>query len=290
MDVLSDAVGAMRVGRPSLSLTTATPSWSTQVLPFKGARLYLAITGCIRVSRPGRPATTLEPGDVILFPHGTAHLLENPTHDTARFLAGGYRLDQARPHPMVQDLPDVVTIRAQADRHPRLQASIGLLRGELDDQQHGSDLVLSALLDVLLVHVMRACLIERAGLQTTGWCAALDDEAIARSLRALHEQPADQWTVESLGAHVGLSRAAFARKFTALVGQPPLTYLTWWRLTTAAHLLRATDLPLSAVARRSGYSSAYAFANAFKREYGVPAGHFRRQHRGDGRALPTEGP
>ena len=89
--------------------------------------------------------------------------------------------------------------------------------------------------------------------------------------------------MESLGAHAGLSRAAFARRFTALVGQPPLTYLTWWRLTTAARLLETTDVPLSVVAQRTGYGSAYAFANAFKREYGVSAGRYRQQrHTGRG--------
>jgi AraC-like DNA-binding protein len=133
------------------------------------------------------------------------------------------------------------------------------------------------------VHLIRACLAERAGLRATGWCVALDDEVIARSLRAVHERPGDPWTVESLGAHAGLSRAAFARRFTAMVGQPPLTYLTWWRLTVAARLLQTTDVPLSTVAQRSGYGSAYAFANAFTREFGISAGRYRRQHRADRR-------
>ena len=95
----------------------------------------------------------------------------------------------------------------------------------------------------------------------------------------MHERPADPWTGVLLGAHAGLSRAAFARRFTAMVGQPPLTYLTWWRLTVAARLLQTTDVPLSTVAQRSGYGSAYAFSNAFKREYGISARRYRQQHR-----------
>src|SRR5436190_8548094 len=94
---------------------------------------------------------------------------------------------------------------------------------------------------------------------------ALTDPAISAALRDLHENPARSWTVAQLGARAGLSRAAFARRFTALVGQPPLTYLTWWRMTIAAQLLRGTDAPLAAVAARTGYTSEYAFANAFKR-------------------------
>lgn len=279
MDVLSDAIGAMRVGHPSASLESAGPSWTRVVEPFEGARFYVVTTGRLRIPGRREPAVTLEPGDAVLFPHGSAHALRNATDDPTWFLSGAYRLDQARPHPLFQDLPDVVSLPARDDRYPGLQASIDLLRGELDDERHGRDVALPALLDLLLVHLMRACLGQRAGVRTTGWCVALDDDVIARSLRVVHERPADPWTVESLGAHAGLSRAAFARRFTAVVGQPPLAYLTWWRLTTAAGLLRTTDLTLSVVAHRSGYGSAYAFANAFKREYGMPAGRFRRLHR-----------
>jgi AraC-like DNA-binding protein len=82
--------------------------------------------------------------------------------------------------------------------------------------------------------------------------------------------------VETLGAEAGLSRAAFARRFSALVGQPPLAYLTWWRMTTAARLLRETDSPLSTVAKQTGYTSEFAFARAFKREYGTAPGGYRR--------------
>jgi AraC-like DNA-binding protein len=83
--------------------------------------------------------------------------------------------------------------------------------------------------------------------------------------------------VAGLGAAGGLSRAAFARRFAALVGEPPLTYLTWWRMTTAGRLLRDDDLSLRQVAQRTGYASEFAFAKAFKREYGVAPGRYRRR-------------
>jgi AraC-like DNA-binding protein len=279
MDVLSDAIGTMRVGRPSLSLEEADPSWEKAARIFDGARFYVGATGHVRVTAPDGAAVALRPGDAVLLPHGTAHTLANATDLPARFLSGAYRLERARPHPLFQDLPDLVSLPARPDRYQGLQASIDLVLGELGEPMHGRDLVLPALLEVLLVHLVRACLIERAGLRTTGWCVALEDEVVARSLSALHERPADPWTVESLGAHAGLSRAAFARRFTAMVGQPPLTYLTWWRLTMAARLLQTTDIPLSTIAQRTGYGSAYAFANAFKREYGISAGRYRQQHR-----------
>lgn len=100
--------------------------------------------------------------------------------------------------------------------------------------------------------------------------------AVAEALRALHGDPAKAWTVEELGALGGLSRAAFARRSTALVGRAPLAYLPWWRMTTAGRLLRSRDLPLRAVAQRAGYTSEFAFAKAFKREYGVAPGQYRK--------------
>ena len=87
------------------------------------------------------------------------------------------------------------------------------------------------------------------------------------------------WTVEELGRRAGLSRAAFARRFTALVGQPPLGYLTWWRLAQAAQLLRHSDTPVQTIAQRTGYTSEFAFAKAFKREYAVAPGRYRQQSR-----------
>ncbi|GAA2513610.1 AraC family transcriptional regulator [Winogradskya humida] len=274
MDVLSDVIGTMRLGRPALSLTVVDPLSEMAIPAFAGARFYVVTAGRIRVGDEA-----LEPGDAVLFPHGTAHTVVNDTEVAARFLAGAHRLDQVRPHPLFQDLPPVVSSPARAERYPGLQASIELMRGELGEEMYGRDVVLPALLDVLLVHLIRAGLMEHAGPRTTGWCVALDDKVIARSLRAVHERPSDPWTVESLGAYAGLSRAAFARRFTAMVGQAPLTYLTWWRLTVAARLLQTTDVPLSVVAQRSGYGSAYAFANAFKREYGISAGRYRRHSR-----------
>ncbi|MCS7478720.1 AraC family transcriptional regulator [Umezawaea endophytica] len=285
MDVLSDVIGAMRAGRPYSSLTSAEAAWRMDFPSFGGARFHVVTAGRCRITRGRGAAVTLRPGDAVLFPHGAEHALENAGDGTTQLVCGAYQLDQARPHPLIQDLPDLVHVPARSDRHPNLQTSISLLRDELDHQAPGNDVVVPALLDVVLVHLFRAWITERAESQDTGWCVALGDRAISRSLRAMHQQPAGRWTVESLGAQAGLSRAAFARRFASLVGLPPLTYLTWWRLTTAARLLRTTDTPLSIVAQRSGYGSAYAFANAFKREYGLPAGEYRRQRRTDHRHI-----
>lgn len=181
----------------------------------------------------------------------------------------------------------MIHLSARAGRHPALRATLDLLDLELERVRPGSGAMLPALLDVLLLHVLRAWFDEQAGENAAGWVAALHDTAVAAALSAVHGDPSRQWTVAELGAVAGLSRAAFARRFTALVGRPPLTYLAWWRLTLAARLLRDSDSPLAVVARKVGYTSEFAFAHAFKRQQGQPPGRFRRSAVGNAVA-PTD--
>jgi AraC-like DNA-binding protein len=192
-------------------------------------------------------------------------------------LCGAYLLDRSRAHPLLGDLPEVIHLPARVGHHPGLRAAVDLLGGELEQPRPGGDAMLPALLDVLLLHILRAWFDEQSAHgAATGWAAALRDPAVAAGLRAIHGDPGRPWTVEELAFQAGLSRAAFARRFAALVGQPPQAYLTWWRMTLAARLLRDSDAPLATVARKVGYTSEFAFAHAFKREYGLAPGGFRR--------------
>ncbi|MFI0976126.1 AraC family transcriptional regulator [Streptomyces sp. NPDC021093] len=199
---------------------------------------------------------------------------------TTVMLCGAYLLDRSRAHPLLDDLPEVIHLPARVGRHPGLRAAVDLLGGELEQPRSGSDAMLPALLDVLLLHILRAWFDEQSADAATGWAAALRDPAVAAGLRAIHSDPGRQWTVAELAARGGLSRAAFARRFAALVGQPPQAYLTWWRMTLATRLLREGDATLAAVARKVGYTSEFAFAHAFKREYGTAPVGFRRSASG----------
>jgi len=142
-----------------------------------------------------------------------------------------------------------------------------LLATELEGADAGQSVVLDRLLDLVLVKAVRALLAEGP--------ARPADPTVARALAAIEERPELPWTVASLGAHVGLSRAALARRFGRHVGEPPLTYLTRWRLALAADLLAGTDLPLAAVAGRVGYASPFALSAAFKRAHGVAPATYR---------------
>jgi transcriptional regulator GlxA family with amidase domain len=156
---------------------------------------------------------------------------------------------------------------------------VDLLGAELVEPRAGATASVSALLELLLLYMLRAWFDDQSTRTPAGWPAALADRAVSAALHAMHAEPAAPWTVRELGARAGLSRTVFAQRFTALVGRPPLAYLTWWRMTMAAKLLRTTDTPLSAVARRCGYSSEFAFGKTFKREFGIAPGAFRRHSR-----------
>ncbi|MFR9726123.1 AraC family transcriptional regulator [Streptomyces sp. MS19] len=307
MDVLSDAVTAMRTGRPHSSRTRWNAPWGVRFAPFAGAGFHVVLQGsCWVLPERGEPVL-LRVGDIALLPHGTGHGLADdpatplreagnpgslppaPPPDGAPgatvLLCGAYLLDQDRRHPLLTELPETVHLSSRVGAHPELRAVIDLLGAELNRPREGSGAVVPALLDALLLYALRAwhdeLRLEHP--DPAGWAAALHDPAVGAALRAMHQDPGRAWTVRSLAAAAGLSRSPFARRFTALVGSPPLAYLTWWRMTTAAGLLRADDRPVQRVAERVGYVSEFAFAKAFKRAYGVAPGRYRRvREPGDG--------
>ncbi|WP_141578392.1 AraC family transcriptional regulator [Actinomadura sp. WMMA1423] len=310
MDVLSDVIAVMRTGEPRSALVEWRAPWGQRFQAVPGsAGFQIVLRGpCWLIPEDGDPFP-LAVGDVVVLPHAGRHgLADAPStpladhvcdpQDDARFerryaappagparaggsttvtLCGAYQLDAARVHPLLADLPPLLHLPARLGRHPRLRAAVDLLGAELEEPQQGTGALVPALLDTLLLYILRAWFADQpVDGGATGWAAALADPAISAALEAIHDDPAGPWTVASLGAHAGLSRAAFSRRFTALVGRPPLAYLTWWRLTTATRLLRGSDAPLSVVAERVGYASESSFANAFKRELGVSPGAHRR--------------
>lgn len=158
---------------------------------------------------------------------------------------------------------------------PRTRAALDLLAAEVARDEPGQDAVLERLLDLVLVLALRAWC-ARPDSELPAWYTALAEPAIGAALRLMHEDPAHRWTVAALAAKVGMSRAVFAARFAEMVGEPPLTYLTGWRMTLAADLLRDTEATVAAVAREVGYEDAFAFSVAFKRARGVSPSVWRR--------------
>jgi AraC-like DNA-binding protein len=306
MDLLSDVVAVMRTGEPRSARVEWHAPWAQRFASVPGsAGFQVILQGPCWLMDPGGDPAPLASGDVVFLPRGRGIILADdpstpltgpdcdpqdplyarryaaatvgePAGRTTVTLCGAYQLDPARAHPLLHDLPELIHLPAHVGRHTELRACVDLLAAELERPRPGTDALVHALLDTMLLFLLRAWFDEQPTAAGAGWAAALTEPAVMAALQAMHRDPARPWTVASLAAEAGLSRAPFARRFTALVGQPPLTYLTWWRMTTAARLLRESDTPLSALAPRVGYASEFAFANAFKRHYGAAPGRYRR--------------
>jgi AraC-like DNA-binding protein len=143
-----------------------------------------------------------------------------------------------------------------------------MLGDEMVKDEPGQEAVLDRLLDLLLVAVLRAWFSCHQG-EAPGWYRAQSDPVVGIALRMLQNNPAQRWTVAMLAGEIGVSRAALARRFADLVGEPPMTFLKAWRLGLAADLLREPHTTIEAVAQQVGYSSAFALSAAFKRIRGV---------------------
>jgi AraC-like DNA-binding protein len=184
-------------------------------------------------------------------------------------LTGAYAGEGEVSRRLTDALPRLVVLRAGAWDCP----VVPLLADEIGKHDLGQEAVLDRLLDLLVVAALRAWFARG---DAPAWFRASTDPIAGRALRLLHNNPAHPWTVASLAAEVGVSRAALARRFTDLVGEPPMTFLTGWRLTLAADQLLEPDVTVAAVARQVGYGSPFTFSTAFKRRYGVsPQAHRR---------------
>lgn len=161
-----------------------------------------------------------------------------------------------------------------------LSAVVDLLRAALEDPSAGQEPLARTLLEPLLAYALDCH--ERA---REGHAARAFDRRVARALQLMQAQPAERWTVEALAKAAGLSRAAFARRFLAELGVPPLRYLAELRMRRAAELLAEGDGSLAAIAAEIGYDSEFAFSRAFKRHTGEAPGAFRRRSRSQGAAL-----
>jgi AraC-like DNA-binding protein len=288
MDVLSDVLAVQRTGRPRSMLLGWDGAFAQEFAEVPGAMGFQVILrGSPWLLPPaGSAPVQLAAGDVVFRPHGRAHALAStpeaapapcevapgppPRGQEVVTVCGAYEIDPAQTHPLVHDLPELIHLAPTDD----LRAAVGLLSAELSRPRLGSDAAVPALLDLLLLLLLRSWYDGSA--RPTGFAAALRDPVVAVALQAMHADPGRGWTVASLAAEAGVSRAPFARRFRGLVGRPPLEYLTWWRMTSAARLLRESDETVGRVARRVGYGSEFAFATAFRRRFGTPPGRYRR--------------
>ena len=306
VDLLYDHLMRARATGAVFARTVVTPPWGLLL----GGSIELAVHAVTRGRawlwrEDPHEAVELIPGEITLVRGGVPHHLAHepgapcldpdefrrrlppagsPEHGSTVFLCGAYRFGGDVTGGVVDALPPVLTLSSAAD--DPLREVISLLSRELVAVEAGQQTVLDRLLDVLLVLALRSDF--RNSPTAPRWYRAAADPRLRDALQAMHDEPARPWTVDELASVAGLSRAAFARVFGEVLGQPPLQYLTDHRMSLARDLLRTTDLGLSGVATRVGYGSPYSFVAAFRRHHGVPPIAWRRQHETEQRVLSAE--
>ena len=314
---LDDVLDVLRVRGAVMANLRARGSWGISLPRTPKATLHAVTAGVCWVRVKGQPPIEQLPGGVVLLPTGAAHIVAsapagptrtwgkvageqaaNPAHEcvfdgpggsagsSTHVICAGFEYDHEVAQPLLSLMPPVLFLSGQelGDGSP-VQATLRVLRHELAARTSGSATVIDRLLDILFVQVIRAWLGSEDG-SGTSWLQALRDPIIGRALSVLHADPAAAWTIESLAREVSLSRATLTRRFSSLVGEPPLSYLTRWRMELAARHLRETDRAVSTIARDVGYTSEFAFSRAFSRLRGVPPGRYRAELR-QRREAPT---
>ena len=218
---------------------------------------------------PGQRCVTPEGREVVMRRHGVRTWGNSPGGDT-ELLTGTYQFDGEVGGRLLRALPPQAVIGADALESPL----IALLAEEIVRDAPGQEAVLDRLLDLLLIAALRAWF-SRPDAAAPGWYRAHADPVVGHALRLIHHDPAHQWTVAELAREAGVSRAALARRFTELVGEPPMGYLAGWRIALAADLLLEPGATIGSVAAQVGYGSPFALSTAFKRLRGVSP----REHR-----------
>lgn len=281
---MSQAISALRVGRGTIRRFRFSEPWGMSYSGLTGSGFHVVLRGTGWLLTGDAPAVPLGRGDVVLVTAGADHGLASaprslrglapvelgnaeptPAPGDFEFLCGAYRLHPGQDvHPYLAALPDPIVVPSTG--------SLDAVAALLDEQQAAGlvvDAARHALLDLMLANALARWL------EATQW-RATPDPKITAAVRAIDTSPDTRWTVQDLSRAAGMSRATFTRRFTSAVGRPPATYLLAHRLRHAARLLRETDAPLATIARRTGYSTESALAGAFRRQYGMAPGAFRR--------------
>ena len=245
-------------------------------------------------------------GDVVIFPHGDAHIMGNGVgakmvdseRELHQILAQGLKLargggggevtrlvcgymscDPQLSTAFLAGLPSVLKIHIREDAAGQwLENSIRFSVDEAGTARAGGEAVLSKLSEVLFVETLRRYIAQLPPEQT-GWLAGARDTEIGQALALLHRNPSQPWTIAMLAREVGISRSVLAERFRHFLGEPPMAYLTRWRLQLGARLLKSSNRSVAEVAEEVGYESEAAFNRAFKREFEVPPARFRTRSR-----------
>lgn len=312
MDPLSAVIALLRPHAAVSKPIEARGEWGVRYAAYGKPGFALVLEGGCWLAVGGGAPLRLERGDFVLLPStpafemssrpGIACLPTEPSDGPVRhgepggapdfrMLGGAFGIEPANAPLLLALLPGMIHLRAAGDGTSRLARLVGLLMEECAAERPGGTMIVDRLLEVVLVEALRGQAPEPG---TAGLLAGLGDPALARALRAMHDEVGAGWTVAALARIAGLSRSAFAARFTATVGCAPMEYLARWRMALAKDALSRGGTPLERLAAEIGYESASAFSTAFRRRVGCAPGGFAaarlsspRGGRAPGRSLST---
>jgi AraC-like DNA-binding protein len=336
-DTLSDVLRTVRLRGAVFYYVTGTGRWAAEapasqaiaaaVMPEAEhvIQYHVVVSGECWAALVGEAPARLSSGDVVLFPHGDAHVMssapgmraepnvnwyyetkldqlpfavayngvsppgaEPPNADSDTTLVCGFLGCDVRPfNPLIATLPRMLHLRSEAGA-----GEIGWITrfmqqavAESAAKRPGGEAMLARMSEMMFVDAVRR-FVDGLPPDSTGWLAGLLDRHVGRTLALMHERPALAWTIDDLGREAGLSRSALHQRFVQLIGQPPMQYLTNWRMQIASGLLRNTSATVAGIALDVGYDSEAAFARAFKRVVGVPPATWRRDKQRENAAPP----
>lgn len=297
MDLLSDILRSLQLRAEVFLHACFRGDWAVDTSGDRRATFHLLARGGAWLHMPGwEEPIGLAGGDLVVFPHDAKHTISNrempPADDfprnripgnggsgpAATLICGYFDFARHSWNPLLEALPEVMVIRSDESANGPLMDTLGrFMQYEVEQGLLGASLLIDKLSEILFIHVVRNHM-ERA--QTQGFIAALADAQIGKALSKIHQDPAHPWSVATLAQAAGMSRSAFAERFSRLVEMTPMQYLTRWRMTLANQLFLTSDQSVAQAAERFGYQSEAAFAKAFKKQFGYGPGRARKAKTG----------
>lgn len=302
-DPLGETLHSFRLEGVVYARSHLTAPWGVVMPPMPDCLMFHIVTsGECRLEFVDEEQSVLRPGEFALMPRGEGHIIKHaegahtvnyfdlpiervtPRYemltyggggDETTLICGAVRIDHPAARDLVELLPSLIHIKTWNTPNAEwMHSTLRLMAAEASSRQPGGETIVTRLADILVIQAIRTWLVEHPE-SHRGWLGALNDERIGPALLLIHREPTNDWSVASLAASVSMSRSAFSARFTELVGESAMQYVTRWRMHVAGVWLRDSDMTAAECGAKLGYNSEAAFSRAFKRMMGKPPGAWK---------------